>query len=375
MFVVLSSTHATLVIDINKKNRVIKGNYLWGKEGMKEQAGDSLCLCGSGKQYKNCCFGKLIEFPKNNSFKNHSNHASEINNSAKAYIESKNPSSLKELNQELDQFFYSHNEKPVDDFLGLAPNQMKYIFYSPFSLTNDIFIFEYGKHFEQKIKEVPFLEQALYFLNRLYELGELKATQKGNLPKFFIDELYQKFFSREDCILIPHKEDDLLEAKRLKHILNMTGLIKKRKNKFYLTQKGKNLIKDKKIKELFNKLVLTLFDKWNWGTFDGYSELPLIQTSAVFNIHLLNKRAKNWISGEELGEVFLKAFPDLIIDVGKGGYFEPKTEIINCFNVRFLERVCLPLGFLDKKRKGEGIKRKNYYKLSPFFKQHFKFAY
>ena len=155
----------------------------------------------------------------------------------------------------------------------------------------------------------------------------------------------------------------------------MAGLIKKRKNKFYLTQKGKSLIKDKKIKELFDKLVLTLFNKWNWGAFDGYSELPLIQTSVVFNIHLLNKRAKNWISGEELGEVFLKAFPDLIIDVDKGGYFEPKTEIINCFNVRFLERVCLPLGFLDKKRKGEGIKRKNYYKLSPFFKQHFKFSY
>ena len=343
---------------------------------MKEQAGDSLCLCGSGKQYKNCCFEKLIEFPKNNSFKDLPNYVSEVSNSAKAHIENKEPSSFKELKRELNQIFHGHNQKPVDDFLGLSPTQMQYILHNPFSLTNEIFLFEYGNHFDQNIKEVPFLEQALYFLNRLYELGEMKATQKGNLPKSFVMELYQRFFSKEECILTPHKEDDLLEAKRLKYILKMTGLIKKRKNKFYLTRKGESLIKDKKIKELFNELVLTLFNKWNWGAFDGYSELPLIQTSVVFNIHLLNKKAKNWISDEELGGVFLKAFPYLIFDVNKGSYFDPKTEIIDCFNIRFLERVCLLLGFLDRKRKnGGGIKRKNYYKLSPFFKQHFKFIY
>ena len=342
---------------------------------MKEQAGDSLCLCGSGKQYKNCCFEKLIEFPKNNSFKNHSSHASKISDSAKAHIENKEFSSLKELNQELNQFSHNHNKKPMDDFLGLSPAQMQYILYNPFSLTNEIFTFEYGSHFEQNIKEVSFLEQALYFLNKLYESGEMKATQKGNLPKSFVMELYQKFFSKEEYIITPHKEDDLPEAKRLRYILNMAGLIKKRKNKFYLTQKGESLIKDKKIKELFDKLVLIFFNKWNWGAFDGYSELPLIQTSVVFNIHLLNKKAKNWISGEELGGVFLKAFPDLIFDVDKGSYFDPKTEIINCFNIRFLERVCLPLGFLDRKRNNRSIKGVNYYKLSPFFKQHFKFSY
>ena len=342
---------------------------------MKEQAGDSLCLCGSGKQYKNCCFGKLIGFPKNSSFKDLPNHAFKISNSAKGHIENKEPSSFKELRQKLNQFFHNHNKKPTDDFLGFSPTQMQCILHNPFRLTNEIFVFEYENYFEQNIKEVPFLEQALYFLNRLYELGEMKATQKGNLPKAFVMEFYQKFFSKKEGVITPHREDYLPEAKRLKYILNMTGLIKKRKNKFYLTQKGKSLIKDKKNKELFNDLVLTLFNKWNWGALDGYSELPLIQASAVFNIYLLNKKAKNWISGEELGKVFLKAFPPLVFEVNKGGYFDPKTEIINCFNIRFLERVCLPLGFLDRKRKNGGIKRKNYYKLSSFFKQHFKFSY
>ena len=176
---------------------------------MKEQAGDSLCLCGSGKQYKNCCFEKPTEFPKNNSFKDLSNHAFKFGNSTKAPIENKNPPSFKELNQ----FFHSHNKKPMDDFLNLSPNQMQYILYNPFSLTNEIFIFEYGNHFEQNIKEVPFLEQALYFLNRLYETGEMKATQKGNLPKSFVMELYQKFFQRRKVSSLHTKKTICLRLK------------------------------------------------------------------------------------------------------------------------------------------------------------------
>lgn len=228
---------------------------------MKEQAGD--CFCGSGKKYKNCCFGKLIEFPKSNSFKDLPDCDSEVSNSVKAHIENKEFSSLKELNQELNQFLHSHNKKPRDDFLGLSPDQMQYILYNPFSLTNEIFVFEYGNDFEKNIKEIPFLEQALYFLNKLYESGEIKATKKGNLPKAFLMELYQKFFSKKEYAIIPHREDYLPEAKRLKHILNMAGLIKKRKNKFYLTQQGDSLIKDKKIRELFDKLILAFFKKWN----------------------------------------------------------------------------------------------------------------
>ena len=339
---------------------------------MKEKT--EFCFCGSGKAYKNCCFEKLVKFPKNNSHNNPSNLASKINAEAKAHIENKQLSSFEEIKQELDQFFYSHNEKPVDDFLGLSPIQMRCI-YRPFSLKNDIFVFKYGDHFETKIKEIPFLEQAFYFLNRLYELGELKATQIGNLPRFFVMELYQKFFLEKDPIFKPNKEDDLLDVKRLRYILNMVGLIKKRKNKFHLTKKGKNLIKDKKIKELFNELVLILFNKWNWGAFDAYSELPLIQSSGVFSIHLLNKKAKNWVSEEELGNLFFKAFPALVYEVNKKSFFDPKTEIINCFNLRFLDSVCLPIGLVDKKIKGTGINRVVYYKLSSFFKQHFKFFY
>jgi len=323
---------------------------------MKEQAGDSLCLCDSGKKYENCCFEKLIEFPKSNDFKNlPPNDASEVSSFIKAHIQNKEFSSLKELNQELNQLVHHHNTKPIDDFLNLSPNQMRYALYNPFSLKNEIFTFEYGNHFEKNIQKIPLLDQALYFLNKLYEIGAMKATKKGNLPVFFVKELYQKFFLNEKYILIPHKEEDLIEVIRLKYILNIAGLIKKRYNKFSLTKKGEKLIKDKKIKELFNQLVLTLFNKLNWATFDLYSELPFLQASAMFNLHLVNKKAEDWISGEELGKIFLRAFPNLIFDIDKSAIFDPETEIVQCFNVRFLDRVCLLLGFLERKVENKGI--------------------
>ena len=197
---------------------------------MKEQSGDSLCLCGSGRQYKNCCLEKCIEFPQNNSFEDIPNSVSVISNSAQTHIENKNISSFKEIKKELTQFFNSHNRKPMDDFLGITPSQMHHILCNPFNLTNVIFRFEYGDNFEKNINKIPFLEQTLYFLNSL----------------------------------------------------------------FY--------------------------------------------------------------------------------DVNKEhSFFDPKTEIVNCFNIRFLNEVCLLWGLLERKVENRGLNTTSYYKLSPFFKQHFKF--
>ena len=344
-------------------------------EKMKEKSEESFCFCGSGKQYKDCCLEKIIEFPKNNSSKEIHNYASEVSAAAKAHIESQNLSSLEEVEQELSHFMHNRNTSPIDDFLGIPPSQMHCILHQPFSLSNEIFRFEYGDNFEKNINKIPFLEQALYFLNSLYESGGIKATKKGNLPRAFVIEMYEKFFSKEEFIYAPRKEEDLPEAQKLKYILQDGGLIKKRINKFYITKKGENLIKNKKIKELFDILILIFFNRFNWGAFDYYSELPLIQCGAIFHIHVLNKKANDWVSKKELGEIFIKAFPDIIYDVEEDDpfMFEPKTGIINCFDTRFLNEVCLQWGLLEQKTKEEGMRKINYYRLSPFFKQHFKF--
>ncbi len=146
-------------------------------------------------------------------------------------------------------------------FLGLAPDHIHKIIYSPFGLNNGIFGFFFKN--TVKLKKVPFVEQALYIMTKLKEAGQLKATQKGNLSKAFVIELYHQFYSNERYARLPNKEDDMPEVTGLKHILDTAGLIKKRANKFSLTKKGEKIIDGEKISELFDVLVGTLFNKWN----------------------------------------------------------------------------------------------------------------
>ncbi|MFT6631874.1 MAG: tetratricopeptide (TPR) repeat protein [Bacteriovoracaceae bacterium] len=296
--------------------------------------------------------------------------ASDFLGMVKDHFEDGDFTSIDEMNKKLERISTNKNSLPVSPFLGLSPNDMHGLMYSPFTLDNNIFSFECEDI--EKLKNIPFLAQAIYFLKRLKKDGFIKATQKGNLSKAFVIEIYHEFFSKERYARQPNKEDDLPQLTRLKHILDMTGLIKKRGGKFSLTKKGEKLVEKEDFLALFKVLNDTLFNKWNWGFSDGYSELPLIQQTAAFNLHMLNKKAQSWVLDKELGQSYLEAFPMLVHEVGDS-YFGPEKEVINCFCTRFLNRMCLPLGLLEIKEEGKGFDRKEFYQVTPLFKSMFKF--
>jgi tetratricopeptide (TPR) repeat protein len=279
-------------------------------------------------------------------------------------------SSIDEMNEELQRISTNQNSLPVSPFLGLSPDDMHGIIYSPFSLDNNIF--KFGCENIAEIKKIPFVTQAVYFLKKLKKNNFIKATQKGNLSKAFVVEIYHEFFSKEKYSRLPNREDDLPQLTRLKHILDMAGLIKKRSSKFSLTKKGEKLVNNEDSLELFRILTDILFNKWNWGYSDGYSELYLIQQTAVFNIHILCKKAQDWVLDKELGKSYLEAFPMLVNEV-EAGYFGPEDEIVNSFCIRFLNRICLPLGFLEIKEEGKGFERKEFYRVTSLFKNIFSF--
>ena len=143
-------------------------------------------------------------------------------------------------------------------------------------------------------------------------------------------------------------------------------------SQFSLTKKGETIVDKDNSAELFKLIIDSFFNKWNWAYGDGYSELQLIQSSVVFNLYLLYKKVNDWVLGEDLGRVYLDAFPALVNEV-TDSYFGPEKEIINCFNTRFLDRVCLPLGILESKEEGKGFDRQVFYKVSDLFQNIFSF--
>jgi len=291
----------------------------------------------------------------------------------KTFAQSQTADSLDELNAKLQEFSTIKNNAPKDYFLGLSPTQMHLALYNNFSLINHIFTFNLTDN--TQLTTNPILNQALFFLNRLQYCGELKGTQLGNLPKDFVIEFYHLFLSNDRYARLPSREDDLPQLTRLKHLLDLAGLIKKRNKKFSLTKKGQTILAQENHAQLFKTIIETWVNSFNFGFSDGYHNYSLIQQATVFNFYLLYKLANDWISGEELGTYFLNAFPTLALH-SEFKHSSAEEEIVRCFSLRFLDRFCLPLGLVEQKDNGKYFsERVEYYKVTSFFKDNFKIVF
>jgi hypothetical protein len=115
-------------------------------------------------------------------------------------------------------------------------------------------------------------------------------------------------------------------------------------------------------------------NEWNWACLDNYEDLNMIQQSAAFNFYLIHLKAQDWVMDKDLGKIYFEAFPHLADEVPARGIWSPRTEIINCFNYRFLERVCRPLGLIELQKKDRKyLDRNTILRVSSFFKNNFRF--
>jgi hypothetical protein len=333
------------------------------------------CPCGSGLKYKKCCIDTVLSFPSKNKSDEFQMGAAGILEKVKEDFSNREFESIEEVNRELSTYYNDYNNRPIDTFLGLSPTQMAVVLNTSFTLGN--IVFEVEDVVKEEIIQIPLMKQVLHFLNKLKEAVELKATQKGNLPKAFVIELYEEFFKDDKYARKPCREDDLPQATRLKHLLEMAGLMKKRNNKFSLTKKATIIIEKSKIKDLF-ELIFTVFaNKWNWGFFDGYPEMYMIQRSVAFNFLIIHNKCKDWTLDDVLGKAYLEAFPEIVREIPPISYSTPEQRAINCFNVRFLSRFCVPMGILEVKhkrvKKEKYFETVEYYKTTEFFNKNFKF--
>ncbi|MGC9424191.1 SEC-C metal-binding domain-containing protein, partial [Vibrio sp.] len=84
------------------------------------------CPCGSGKKYKKCCLGK------NGDAVPVGGASQGVQSELHQAIEGKEFSSLEEAQDFANQFMQQRNQRPMDDFHGLSPEQMSQILNYPF---------------------------------------------------------------------------------------------------------------------------------------------------------------------------------------------------------------------------------------------------
>ena len=148
---------------------------------------------------------------------------------------------------------------------------------------------------KEDLLQIPVVKETVYFFKRLSELQPLKATVKGDRPQAFAREMHDKF-PRTSPLHYPirsEEEDSKLSA--LRHILDMSSSIKKRDQKFSLTQKGQIVVENGFGIDDFFYLFETYTEKFNWASRDLYPDLDIIQESFLFSCYLLHRKARTYI--------------------------------------------------------------------------------
>ncbi len=279
--------------------------------------------------------------------------------------------SIEEAQAFADAWLGKKNAEPKSEFLGLSPEQLNRMLYRPFDETSDIVTFNRDLSSE-KFLEIPIVKEAVYFLRRLGELQPLKATAKGNLPRAFACEIHDRFPEHPEFSYPIVSEEGDMKLSALRHILDMCGWVKKRNQKFYLTQKGQILDGKGFGPDDFHHLFQTYTRKFNWASRDFYPELEIIQQAFLFSCYLLYRKAKTYVNVNEFSTYFIQAFPAALKPEEK--YLsseEPYRLLQHSFYVRFIERFCEYFGFVTIQKQKRSFQLDYLIRTTPFFDELF----
>lgn len=240
-----------------------------------------------------------------------------------------------DLDNDIDPFdiLENLNEKETMDFLGAMDQYMKGIggdMTREFGGLNTQQVYQLlGSDWTQPgsmiylndnlplevVDQSLFLHNARAFLTLLKKDGKFGATKElGNLTRKSVAKLievcrwpngYLEDVKRMNKVI---DEDDIWLLKNLRVLLDLAGLIHKRKDAFYLTKKNSDLMEESWAGKLYQLLFSTVFRKMNLAFFSGIAdELPSLQDSTPYVLYRLHREAKKWISSDKLAERVLLA--------------------------------------------------------------------
>lgn len=311
---------------------------------------------------------KILKFPLKHPSQSPENG---INKEFTDFVSQLQANSLEEANQKLAVFQNQTNLAGRSDFLGLSPNQIHDLLYSPFQNGSFLTIAEGDA---SEFADVPVVKQALFMLREIEKAQGVKLTQMGKLPRALVRDFWTQFVKSEVEHWVPNKEEDCRQIVYCRTILEGAGFLKKEKAKILITKKGAAQLKAGVTAEFYRHLFSAVFNKWNWAYGDRYDQLQIIQMAGLFNLFALSKVTETaFFPGKTVSQVFLQAFPNAVREVTHF-WSPPEEQVRNCFEIRFLERVCVPLGILNKKDDGSIAARdRSLYKLTPLFREKFRF--
>lgn len=140
------------------------------------------------------------------------------------------------------------------------------------------------------------------------EAGSIKATAAGNLNRRFVREMLEacrwpaRFVQSVWRVNKVVNERDVLPLHVLRLVLDLAGLLKRRKGAFTATGRGRKLLEEERAGDLYSVLFLTFFQRFNLGYLDRLPEVPGLQATVAFTLYRLRDACTSWVRPEALTE-------------------------------------------------------------------------
>ncbi|MGY6742908.1 MAG: hypothetical protein ACXIUQ_09255 [Cecembia sp.] len=265
---------------------------------------------------------------------------------------------LNELNKQLGKFIDEQNKRSVPEFEGYSPEVMNILISDPFGPQSPI---QLKRLTADAYRQVPFLNQVKYLCGLTQKAGEIKLTSKGYLPTKVVSELYEQGFMKDEFIESGlyklYKETDANSVHLTRILMELSALAKKRIGKLSLTKTGEKLLKDDF--ELLLLLLKTFLNKFNWGYFDGFSEVPIGPLGFGFSLILLSKYGDKERLDDFYAEKYFGAFPALLegLNPGRSSLFSYSRR---CYSIRTFDRCLEHFGLVAIRKEGSIIDATKY---------------
>jgi len=287
------------------------------------------CPCGSGIKFKKCCLGRLESAPPDS-------RAAGVSADLRQAMEGMQFGTMSEVQTFLSHHAQTQNQKPLDEFHGLSPEQMHRMLNFPFASPEFV-------RFPEVLDTNPAAPMLTLFGLLTEAIGEkgLKPTAKGNLPRKFCREAALVFWG-EDVYRDKtrfggiNSEEDFLELHITRLTAELAGLVRKYKGRFILSRNCRALLSGDGLAALYPRMFRVYVEQFNWGYWDRYPELRFMQTAFLFTLHLLTRYGEDWRAHEFYEDSFLRAFPLVLDELPQDYVFTPEEEARSCYTWRTL---------------------------------------
>lgn len=245
----------------------------------------------------------------------------------------------------------SKNQATIDDFLGLSSSQVHHLLNNGDN-PSDFYVIS------EALSTQP-SAPVLYLVDAIAEAVEatqgkgLKATATGKLPQKLCQSVFLEYRKPWLGTMIynfakVHKEDDFLALQVARLLMQITGLLRKTKGQFHLTQKYKKLSAKDGNKRIFSVLFKAYCFEFNWAYCDRYSDMPFVQQSALFSLYMLSAMGHVKQAESVYADTFLQAFPIASREVEfENQYISADKETGHCYTLRVTHRFCWFMGLVS----------------------------